>query len=297
MASIGEGAIEPRAQERDVGRDEDAEEHVRRVGREPADHEAPEPEAGHERPEGQHDAHDRPDGVRDGDEPGALQADEQVLHGADGLLEGDGKHGQVDEPVAAAALPAHRRGPGRAGRDEPGHDHPDADELRRVGAGVGSVARDLAGRDRRQAETREGQEEERERARFGEQAQPRLAELPRRKREERHAEQPEQDRLRQEPQRVVHDPLRRGRGRVRRLVRRRGHAGEVSGRAAAVFALPASRARRRRFQSSPPEYPPIRPPDATTRWHGITMATGFFPHARPTARAAPGDPTAVAISP
>jgi len=36
-------------------------------------------------------------------------------------------------------------------------------------------------------------------------------------------------------------------------------------------------ARSRRFISSPPPYPPMPPPVATTRWHGRTMGSGLAP--------------------
>ena len=47
----------------------------------------------------------------------------------------------------------------------------------------------------------------------------------------------------------------------------------------------------------PAENPPLRVPAASTRWQGTTGATGLWPRACPTARAAPGSPRAVATSP
>ena len=51
------------------------------------------------------------------------------------------------------------------------------------------------------------------------------------------------------------------------------------------------------MRSSPEAKPPIEPSEATTRWHGTISEIGLLPTAPPTARAAPGLPTAAAISP
>src|SRR5262245_10008707 len=70
----------------------------------------------------------------------------------------------------------------------------------------------------------------------------------------------------------------------------------------AVRAHPASstpsRASRNRLVRTPEgPYPPMRPPLATTRWHGTTIGTGLRLMALPTARAAPGRPAISASSP
>jgi hypothetical protein len=44
------------------------------------------------------------------------------------------------------------------------------------------------------------------------------------------------------------------------------------------------------FLSTPHLYPAMLPFFCTTRWHGITTATGFDPQAFATARTARGDP-------
>ena len=53
------------------------------------------------------------------------------------------------------------------------------------------------------------------------------------------------------------------------------------------------------FVTRPPgaEKPPIFRPAARIRWHGTIGANGFLPSAWPTARAAPGLPSAFASSP
>ena len=51
------------------------------------------------------------------------------------------------------------------------------------------------------------------------------------------------------------------------------------------------------FLSNPQRYPPRLLSSRTTRWQGITSATGFVAQARPTARTAPGLPNALATSP
>ena len=61
--------------------------------------------------------------------------------------------------------------------------------------------------------------------------------------------------------------------------------------------LMPSRASRSRFQSNPPEKPPIFLFAASTRWQGTKTGIGFAPHAPPTARTALGLPMARAISP
>jgi hypothetical protein len=58
-----------------------------------------------------------------------------------------------------------------------------------------------------------------------------------------------------------------------------------------------SRFSKSRFQSNPPEKPPIFLFAANTRWHGTSTGMGFAPHAPPTARTALGLPMAWAISP
>ena len=47
---------------------------------------------------------------------------------------------------------------------------------------------------------------------------------------------------------------------------------------------------RTRFRSIPQKNPPTSPSRRTTRWQGTSRATGFRPHAAPTARAARGEP-------
>jgi hypothetical protein len=39
-----------------------------------------------------------------------------------------------------------------------------------------------------------------------------------------------------------------------------------------------------RLRSKPPVYPPMPPPDASTRWHGTTIGSGLAPSALPAAR-------------
>src|ERR1700760_434484 len=54
---------------------------------------------------------------------------------------------------------------------------------------------------------------------------------------------------------------------------------------------------RARLIARPPVKPPIVPPPARTRWHGITIGIGLRPRADPTARAACGTPIARATEP
>src|SRR5439155_81868 len=51
------------------------------------------------------------------------------------------------------------------------------------------------------------------------------------------------------------------------------------------------------LRALPHRYPPGSPSPRTTRWQGITSATGFAAQARATARAAPGLPMASATAP